>query len=115
MDSFLNKNFLNDTKIYPRKEKNNLKEFFTDYEPNINEKINIINDSINLALINLNMTNSEYISLDIESLKSMKKIDNNSLHLCTFKTPLSLYFMIILYYDIFINVKIFINNQNNIY
>ncbi len=85
------KSFLNNNKIYPRKEDNNISnEFFSEFDPNFDEKINIIDNSINLALINLNMTMNEYSLLDIESLKSMKKIDSNSLE--TFAINILIYY-----------------------
>jgi hypothetical protein len=88
MDYGLDRDFLSNsnnfnypdlTNVYPKKEKNIEKEFFPDFEIDFSEKFDVVNDSINLALLNLNLSMNEYNSLDIESLKSMRRIDNHSL------------------------------------
>ena len=48
-----------------------------DFVPDFSEKINIMSDSLNLALHTLNLPESEYKILSIQDLKSLRKIDTD--------------------------------------
>lgn len=48
---------------------------FSDFNPDFSEKINVESDSINLALSVLEMSKNEYNSMNIDELKTMRRID----------------------------------------
>jgi hypothetical protein len=58
--------------------KNDLKISKPDWTPDFSEKIDVIGDTINLALYTLGMSRSEYNSSDISNLKSQRRIDCSS-------------------------------------
>ena len=69
-----------------------------DFVPDFSEKINIMSDSLNLALHTLNLPESEYKILSIQDLKSLRKIDTDCVGIWALNILIYYFILLFFYY-----------------